>query len=157
VRELEAPEPTRVGAGEGAALGVYIGTVSLFFVLVMATNFFGSATYSVVGPYMAEIWPTRLRASGMGLCYGVGISGKILGPLGLAVILGAGDPIKPAPNLASLGPAFTYFASWYILGAAAFWLIGFETQGRSFEEMDRTLLAKAVPASTEPIVRAAGE
>jgi MFS family permease len=88
VRELEAPEPTRVGAGEGAALGVYIGTVSLFFVLVMATNFFGSATYSVVGPYMAEIWPTRLRASGMGLCYGVGISGKILGPLGLAVILG---------------------------------------------------------------------
>jgi MFS transporter, putative metabolite:H+ symporter len=136
---------------------VYIGTVSLFFVLVMATNFFGSATYSVVGPYMAEIWPTRLRASGMGLCYGVGNSGKILGPLGLAVILGAGDPIKPAPNLASLGPAFTYFASWYILGAAAFWLIGFETQGRSFEEMDRTLLAKAVPAPTEPIVRAAGE
>lgn len=118
---------------------VYIGTVSVFFVLVMVTNFFGSATYSVVGPYMAEIWPTRLRTSGMGLCYGVGNSGKILGPLGLALILGAGDPIKPTPNMASLGPAFTYFACWYILGAVAFWLIGFETQGRSFEEMDAAL------------------
>jgi len=118
---------------------VYIGTVSLFFVLVMATTFFSSATYSVVGPYMAEIWPTRLRASGMGFCYGVGNSGKILGPLGLALILGAGDPIKPAPNLAYLGPAFTYFACWFIPGAVAFWLIGFETKGRSFEEMDVTL------------------
>jgi MFS transporter, putative metabolite:H+ symporter len=121
---------------------VYLGTVSLFFVLVTASNFFGSANYSVVGPYMAEIWPTGLRASGMGLCYGVGNSGKILGPLGLALILGAGDPIKPAPNLASLGPAFAYFASWYVLGALAFWLVGFETRGRSFEEMDSTLLAR---------------
>jgi len=135
---------------------LYIGTVSLFFVLMMASNFFGSATYSVVGPYMTEIWPTRLRASGMGLCYGVGNSGKILGPLGLALILGAGDPIKPAPNLASLGPAFTYFAAWYVLGAAAFWFIGFETRGRSFEEMDRTLRARAERQTSEPIAPVAG-
>jgi len=57
-----------------------------------------------------------------------------------ARILGAGDLIKPAaPNLASLGPAFLFFASWYILGAIAFWFIGFETKGRSFEEIDRAL------------------
>jgi putative MFS transporter len=124
---------------------VYIGTVSLFFVLVMAQSFFGSANYSVVGPYMAEIWPTRLRASGMGLGYGVGNSGKIIGPLGLALILGAGDLIKPAANLASLGPAFLYFASWYVLGALTFWFIGFETKGRSLEEID-AVLAKRAPA-----------
>jgi putative MFS transporter len=34
---------------------------------------------------MTEIWPTRRRASGMGLAYGVGNSGKIVGPLGLAL------------------------------------------------------------------------
>jgi MFS transporter, putative metabolite:H+ symporter len=124
---------------------VYIGAVSLFFVLVMAQSFFGSANYSVVGPYMAEIWPTRLRASGMGLGYGVGNSGKIIGPLGLALILGAGDLIKPAANLASLGPAFLYFASWYVLGALTFWFIGFETRGRSLEEID-AVLAKPAPA-----------
>jgi MFS transporter, putative metabolite:H+ symporter len=82
----------------------------------------------------------------MGLGYGVGNSGKILGPLGLALIIGAGDPIKPAANLASLGPAFLYFASWYVLGALTFWLIGFETKGRSLEEIDRALTASAAPA-----------
>jgi len=125
---------------------VYLGSVSLFFVLVMAQNFFGSANYSVVGPYMAEIWPTRLRASGMGLAYGVGNSGKILGPLGLALILGASDPIKPAANLALLGAAFTYFACWYVIGIIAFWFIGFETKGRSLEEIDDTLSGHAETA-----------
>jgi putative MFS transporter len=113
--------------------------VSLFFVLVMAQNIIGSAAYSVAGQYMNEIWPTRLRASGMGLAYGVGNSGKIVGPLGLALILGANDPIKPAANLDSLGLAFVYFASWYVLGIIAYWFIGFETKGRSFEEIDAAL------------------
>jgi len=133
---------------------VYIGSVSLFYALILAQTFFGSANYSVVGPYMAEIWPTRLRASGMGLAYGVGNSGKILGPLGLAVILGASDPIKPAaPNLDLLGPAFLYFASWWVLGIIGFWFIGFETKGRSFEEMDSALDA-AAPAPSPARVTA---
>src|SRR5262245_45608050 len=125
---------------------VYVGGMSLFFLLVMAQNFFGSATYSVVGPYMAEIWPTRLRASGMGLAYGVGNSGKILGPLGLALILGASDPIKPAANLALLGAGFPYFACWSVVGIIAFWFIGFETKGRSLEEIDDTLSGQAETA-----------
>src|SRR5712691_7214297 len=116
---------------------VYIGTVSLFYVLLVAQTFFSSANYTVVGPYMAEIWPARLRASGMGLSYGVSNCGKFLGPLGLALIMGAGDAIKPAsPNLAMLGPAFVYFASWYILGLIGFWVFGFEPKGRTFEEID---------------------
>jgi putative MFS transporter len=133
---------------------VFIGTISLFFVLTIAHSFFGSAIYSVVGPYMAEIWPTRLRASGMGLAYGVGNSGKIIGPLGLALTLGANDLIKPAANLDSLGPAFTYFACWYILGALAFWLIGVETKGRSFEEIDGTMSASAAAAAARPAAQA---
>ena len=49
----------------------------------------------------------------MGMSYGIGnLGGKVLGPAGLAVIMGAGDIIKPAaPNLKMLGPAFVYFAS----------------------------------------------
>ncbi len=134
---------------------VYIGEVSLFLVLVIATSFFSSAIYSVVGPYMAEIWPTRLRVSGMGLSYGVGNFGKIISPLGLALILGAGDLIKPGVNLESLGLAFSYFglafsyfAFWFVLGALAFWLIGIETKGRSFEEMDSTLGQRAASPRT---------
>src|SRR5205807_9565106 len=88
--------------------------------------------------YMSEIWPARLRSSGMGLSYGVGnLGGKVLGPAGLALIMGAGDIIKPAaPNLAMLGPAFLYFASWLILGIVGFWVFGPETKGRTVEEMN---------------------
>ena len=100
---------------------------------------------------MAEIWPARLRASGMGLSYGVGNLGKFLGPLGLALIMGAGDLIKPAaPNLAMLGPAFTYFACWYLLGVVGFWVFGPETKGRTFEEMDATLDQRAASPQRVP-------
>jgi putative MFS transporter len=92
----------------------------------------------------------------MGFSYGVGnLSGKVLGPLGLALIMGAGDIIKPAaPNLAMLGPAFIYFACWYLLGVVGFWVFGPETKGRTFEEMDATLDAPA--ASARPIAQSAG-
>ena len=80
----------------------------------------------------------------MGLSYGVGNMGKFIGPLGLALILGAGDIIKPAaPNLAMLGPAFVFFASWYLLGVVAWLFVAFETKGRSLEEIDSTLSAPA--------------
>src|ERR1700758_5470258 len=117
---------------------VFIGGWSVFYVLLVAGGFFSSAIYTVVGPYMSEIWPTRLRSSGMGMSYGIGnLGGKVLGPAGLAVIMGAGDIIKPAaPNLVMLGPAFVYFASWYILGIIGFWAFGPETKGRTFDEMD---------------------
>jgi putative MFS transporter len=93
----------------------------------------------------------------MGLGYGVGnLSGKVLGPFGLALIMGAGDIIKPAaPNLVMLGPAFVYFASWYLLGIIGFWVFGPETKGRTLEEMDSALgrpgaaVASAVRAPAE--------
>jgi MFS transporter, putative metabolite:H+ symporter len=136
---------------------VFIGGWSLFYMLVIAGTFFSSAIYTVVGPYMSEIWPARLRSSGMGMSYGIGnLGGKVLGPAGLAVIMGAGDIIKPAaPNLVMLGPAFVYFACWYILGIVGFWVFGPETKGRTFEEMD-SALAGGVTASTRPAAQSAG-
>jgi putative MFS transporter len=125
----------------GYLYDVYLGGWSLFYVLLVAQGFFSSAIYTVVGPYMAEIWPARLRSSGMGMSYGIGnLGGKVFGPLGLAIIMGAGDIIKPAaPNLKMLGPAFIYFACWYLVGVVGFWVFGYETRGRSFEEIDQAL------------------
>jgi len=136
----------------GYMYDVFIGTWSLFYMLYIAQSFFSSAIYSVVGPYMAEIWPARLRSSGMGMSYGTGnLGGKVLGPAGLALIMGAGDIIKPAaPNLVMLGPAFVYFASWYILGVVGFWVFGPETKGRTFEEMDTTLAKPAAALQRAP-------
>jgi putative MFS transporter len=132
---------------------VFIGTWSVFYILFIAGTFFSSAIYTVVGPYMSEIWPARLRSSGMGMSYGVGnLGGKVLGPAGLALIMGAGDIIKPAaPNLVMLGPAFVYFASWYLLGIIGFWAFGPETKGRTFDEMDAEHDAPTRSPVSEPV------
>ena len=118
---------------------VWFGGVSLFFILVMVQRFFGDGSYAIIGPYIAEVWPARLRASGMGLGYGVGNLGKILGPLGLALIIGSSNYISPKATLDAIAPAFCYLAFWYALAACAFWFVGFETKGRSIEEIDRSL------------------
>ena len=99
---------------------VYIGSVSLFFVLVMVQRFFGDASYAIIGPYIAEVWPNRLRASGMGFSYGIGNLGKIIGPLGLALIAGSSDLVSPKATIDALFPAFLFLAFWYGQAALMF-------------------------------------
>jgi putative MFS transporter len=123
---------------------VYVGGVSLFYLLIVAQRFFGDASYAIIGPYSAEIWPARLRASGMGVGYGTGNIGKIIGPLGLAVIVGTSNFVKPEATLGAIVPALLYLAFWYGQAGAAFWLLGFETKRRSIEEIDATLARPAV-------------
>src|SRR5689334_4432919 len=117
----------------------FIGTMSLFFLLIMAQRFFGDGSYAIIGPYIAEVWPLRLRASGMGLGYGVGNLGKILGPLGLAIIIGSSNYVSPKATLDAITPALAFLAFWYAMAGCAFWFVGFETKGRSIDEIDASL------------------
>jgi MFS transporter, putative metabolite:H+ symporter len=134
----------------------YIGPVSpytsLFYLLILVQTFFGSGNYSIVGPYMAEIWPANLRASGMGVVYGVGNLGKFIGPLGLALIAGSSNYVKPAATLSAVVPGFAYFSYWYLLGAFAFWLIGAETRGRTIEDINTEM--RGLQSRTAQIVTA---
>jgi putative MFS transporter len=116
-----------------------IGGVSAFFLLIMVQRFFGDGSYAIIGPYLAEVWPAGLRASGMGLGYGVGNLGKILGPLGLALIVGSSNYVNPQAALGALFPAMLFLGFWYAQAAVAFWLLGVETRGRSIEEIDGAL------------------
>ncbi|MBV9827841.1 MAG: MFS transporter [Alphaproteobacteria bacterium] len=122
-----------------------IGGVSVFFLMIVAQNFFGSGNYSIVGPYMGELWPSRLRGSGMGFVYGVGNLGKFIGPAGLAFIAGSDNYVNPKATLDALIPGFNYFAFWYVLGALAFWLIAVETRGRTIDDIDAELAAGRRP------------
>jgi putative MFS transporter len=76
----------------------FIGGVSVFFLMLLAQGFFNNGGYAVVGPYSAEVWPATLRGSGMGFGYGLGNFGKIIGPLGLALIVGSSDIVGGAKN-----------------------------------------------------------
>lgn len=130
----------------------YVAGVSIFYVMIVAQSFFGSGNYAIVGPYMAEVWPSKLRASGMGLGYGFGNLGKFIGPAGLAVIAGSTNFVTPKATLAALVPAMNYFAFWYLVGAAAIWFIGFETRGRTIGEIDGTLKGEPGMGAVSPPV-----
>ena len=144
-----------IAAGTMSAAGylndAYIGTVSVFYLMILAQSFFGSGNYAIVGPYMAEVWPSKLRASGMGLGYGFGNLGKFIGPAGLAVIAGSDNFVSPKATLDALVPAMKYFAFWYLVGAAAIWFIVFETKGRTIGEIDSTLHAEAAAAASPKV------
>jgi putative MFS transporter len=118
-----------------------LGAVSVFFVLIMIQRFFGDASYAIIGPYLAEVRPNRLRASGMGFSYGIGNLGKIIGPLGLALIVGSSNYVSPKVTLDALFPALLFLAFWYGQAGLMFLLLGFETRGRSIQEIDRSLTA----------------
>ena len=135
---------------------VFIGGLSLFYAMILVQSFFGSGNYSIVGPYMGELWPARLRGSGMGFVYGVGNLGKFIGPAGLAIIAGSSNFVNPKATLDALVPGFNYFASWYVLGALAFWLIAMETRGRTIEEID-SALSRPVSAPALPVEHPAGD
>ncbi len=123
-----------------------IGTVSVFWVLIIIADFFYDGGFAVIGPYLAEVWPTRLRTTGMGSAYGFGGIGKIIGPLGLALIVGAADVVTPKATLDAIVPAFMYFAAWMGICGCAFLFFGFETGRQSISAIDSEL-GEATPAA----------
>jgi putative MFS transporter len=117
----------------------YLGAFSVFYLMQLLHSFLYNGNFSVVFPYMAELWPAQLRASGFGLVYGVSNLGKFIGPAGLALIAGASNYVSPKATLAAIVPAFNYFAVWYLLAVVAFLFMGIETKGRTIEELDAAL------------------
>ncbi len=123
-----------------------IGTVSVFWVLIIIADFFYDGGFAVIGPYLAEVWPTRLRTTGMGAAYGFGGIGKIIGPLGLALIVGVSDVVTPKATLDAIVPSFMYFAAWMGICGCAFLFFGFETGRQSISAIDSEL-EEATPAA----------
>jgi len=119
---------------------VFFGAVSVFWLLLIVTYVFADGGFAIVGPYSAEIWPVSLRASGMGASYGFGGIGKIIGPLGLALIVGSSNIVKPEASVAKIIPAFIYLGAWFAAAGIVYLFFGTETKGRSFEEIEGELI-----------------
>ena len=121
----------------------FIGAISVYYLMNLAQSFFGNANFAVVFPYMTELWPANLRTTGFGFVYGISNLGKFIGPAGLAVIAGASNYLTPHATENAIIPAFIYFAGWYVLGAAAFLFVAFETRGRTLEDIHTSLAGPA--------------
>ncbi|MGY4403691.1 MFS transporter [Bradyrhizobium sp. USDA 3315] len=141
--------PSGVLLGLGAAITLalaasfhdaFLGPLSVFWLTLIVANVFIDGGFAVVGPYAAEVWPSWLRATGMGSAYGFGGIGKIIGPLGLAWIVGSSNVVSPQATVAAIVPAYLYLAAWFALAAVTFLVLGIETKGRSIQSLDSRLL-----------------
>jgi MFS transporter, putative metabolite:H+ symporter len=116
---------------------------SAFWLILAAAMFFADGGFAIVGPYGAEIWPSHLKTSGMGSAYGFGGIGKILGPVGLALIVGSSNYLKPDVPLTEIPTAFLYLGCWFLMAGVVYYFFGIETRGKSNEQIDRELAAGA--------------
>ena len=115
--------------------------LSAFWLILAAAMFFVDGGFAIVGPYAAEIWPSHLKTSGMGSAYGFGGIGKILGPVGLALIVGSQNYLKPDVPLTEIPTAFVYLGCWFLMAGVVYYFFGLETRGKTLEQIDRELAA----------------
>jgi MFS transporter, putative metabolite:H+ symporter len=115
--------------------------LSAFWLILAAAMFFVDGGFAIVGPYAAEIWPSHLKTTGMGSAYGFGGIGKILGPVGLALIVGSQNYLKPDVPLTQIPTAFLYLGCWFLMAGVVYYFFGLETKGKSLEQIDRELAA----------------
>ena len=78
------------------------GSVPIIYPAFIAIYGFINGGWSITGPYSTELWPQRLRATGMGSAYGIGGVGRIFGPMVLAIFAGSSNLVSPKATTAPL-------------------------------------------------------
>ena len=145
---------TGIILGIGAALmlifaifntGNYIGGISVFWLCMIGIYFFADGGYALVGPYSSEVWPSNLRASGMGSAYGMGGIGKLVGPVIVAFFAGSSNLVSPAATTDAITPVYTFLAVLFVIQAVLFFYAR-ETKGKSMEDIDGELEAERMQA-----------
>ena len=100
----------------------------IFFVGILIAMTFGDGAFGVLNPFGAEQFPNEVRATGLGLGYGIGATAKIFGPALLGAMFGA----KVSTDI--IPPAFLLFAVLLFIGGAVY-LFAKETKGRSLDSI----------------------
>jgi putative MFS transporter len=89
---------------------------------------FADASLAVLAVYTSEIWPPAVRGRGSGLSYAAGGLGKIIGPLGFALLIGSTNAVRPMATVDALVPSFGYLAAMFALAGLVYLLIGIDTR-----------------------------
>jgi len=79
----------------------------------------------------------------MGVAWAMSGAGRIVGPLGVALIAGADDLIEPDATLDAMRPGFLYLTAFSLLVGVAFLLTRLEPHGRDLESFGDELAEKA--------------
>lgn len=88
---------------------------AVFFAGILITMVFGDGAFGILNAFGAEQFPNEVRATGLGLGYGLGASAKVFGPALMGALVG-GSMIKQNVTLQAVPPAFYLFAGLLVLG-----------------------------------------
>lgn len=92
-----------------------------FFAGVLITMIFGDGAFGILNAFAAEQFPNEIRATGLGLGYGIGATAKVMGPALMGALVG-GSMIKQNVTLQAVPPAFYLFAALLVLGGLIYML-----------------------------------
>ena len=120
-----------------------IAGASVFLIALAGAAFFVDGGFANLAPYTPEVFPTNMRTQGMGLAWSVSGIGRIIGPLGVGLIAGSGDPIDPTAALDAQEPAFLFLSAFSLLVGLAFVLVKLEPHGRDLETLSAELVESA--------------
>jgi putative MFS transporter len=140
-----------LGAAPLLALAAFSGKtelagVSLFLIALIAASFFVDGGFANLAPYTSEVFPTHLRTQGMGVAWAMSGAGRIVGPLGVALIAGTSDLIKPDATLSAMKPGFLYLAAFSLVVGIGFLTSTVEPHGRDLESIGAELSEEAAAA-----------
>lgn len=114
------------------AVGGSAGGVSLFLLAMCVAMFFGDGIFGILDAFHTELFPLDARATGAGLGKGIGVSGKIVGPMVLALASGQANLITPKAAVSAAGTTFTIMAVLLVVGAIVY-MFAKETRNVSLE------------------------
>lgn len=103
---------------------------ALFSVLTVALLVCLSGMIAMLSPYAADLYPTKLRASGGGVSASSSKAGGIVGPVAIAQVM----TIFPGLTVPALAVGIPL-----LVAAGALWLNGKETSGKRLEELQNTV------------------
>jgi len=112
----------------GCAAAATTGSQSLVLAAFTVAAFFATCAWVSAYPSFSELFPTHLRATGIGASVGVGRIGAVIGQIVLAQTAGA----------FRLGSIFLLLAGFWLIGTGAgalWWRYGVEGRGASLEAL----------------------
>jgi hypothetical protein len=132
----------------GCAFTASLGSQAAVLVAFTAAAFFATCAWVSAYPMFSELFPTHLRATGIGASVGVGRTGAILGQVLLAEAAGAFQ-------LASI---FALLGGFWLIGATAgvlWWRHGIEARGLTLEALTTALHRRLSASPRDGAIRAA--
>jgi hypothetical protein len=113
----------------GCAAAASTGSQTTVLVAFTVAAFFATCAWVSAYPTFSELFPTHVRATGIGVSVGVGRTGAIIGQVLLAEV---------ALSF-TLTSVFALLAGFWLIGAIAggiWWVRGVEARGARLEDLD---------------------